>query len=228
MWVQGQLGYGTHGRACNATPRAVDALRDRTVASVSLSKRHSAALTTAGEVFVWGHRQVSPTRLPIHGTRDTARSAKAVRALAATAAAAGGSACTAAKWSSSRRGGSSGGAAAERGRVHFHRDNAAVVTPTVVAVAAGGAHTSMLTSTGAVLAYRSDDPAQGVQEVQGVLGGKCVVKIAAGKTRTVALTDTGEVYAWEGSTLSSGAPPSLLRCPMAVSLWSKKKKMVRR
>lgn len=207
MWLQGQLGYGTHGRACNATPRVVDALRDRRIAAVSLSKRHSVALTTSGEVFAWGQRQVSPMRLQVAGTRDTARSAKAVRALSLAAAAA-----TAAKWSSGRRGGSSGGAAAERGRVHFHRDNAAVVTPTVVAVAAGGAHTSMLTSTGAVLAYRSDDAAQAIQEVQGVLGGKCVVKIAAGKTRTVALTDTGEVYAWEGTTLSSGA---LLPCSHA-------------
>lgn len=207
MWLQGQLGYGTHGRACNATPRVVDALRDRRIAAVSLSKRHSVALTTSGEVFAWGQRQVSPMRLQVAGTRDTARSAKAVRALSLAAAAA-----PAAKWSSGRRGGSSGGAAAERGRVHFHRDNAAVVTPTVVAVAAGGAHTSMLTSTGAVLAYRSDDAAQAIQEVQGVLGGKCVVKIAAGKTRTVALTDTGEVYAWEGTTLSSGA---LLPCSHA-------------
>eukprot|EP00892_Ulva_mutabilis_P000327 jgi/Ulvmu1/10295/UM060_0097.1 len=204
MWgdnTQGQLGYGTHGRAFHATPRVVDALRDRPIASLSLSKRHSVALTTAGEVFVWGHRQVSPTRLPVHNTRDTARSAKAVRVLAAAAVAGGG---PAAKYSSSRRG-SGAVAAAVRGQVHFHRDNAAVVTPTIVAVAAGGAHTSMLTSTGAVLAYRSDDVAQVVQEVQGVLGAKCVVKIAAGKTRTVALTETGEVYAWEGTTLSSEA-----------------------
>lgn len=190
----------------------MDALRDRPVASVSLSKRHSVALTTAGEVIVWGLRQVSPTRLPVHNTRDTARSAKAVRVLAAAAAAAGGGGGggAAAKWSSSRRGGSGGGGvAAVRAQVRFHRDNAAVVTPTIVAVAAGGAHTTMLTSTGAVLAYRSDDAAQSVQEVQGVLGGKCVVKIAAGKTRTIALTDTGEVYAWEGATLTSGAELSM-------------------
>ena len=62
----------------------------------------------------------------------------------------------------------------------------------------------MLTSTGAVLAYRSDDSSFAVQEVQGVLGAKCVVKIAAGKLRTVVLTDTGEVYAWEGTTTPSG------------------------
>lgn len=205
----GQLGYGTQGRAFNFAPRIVDAVRDRKLATVSLAKRHTVVLTGEGEVLVWGHKNVSVSRVPVHGVRDRVRSTRALRMLSGAQAPGGQSP---GGWGSlggprggggARRSGGSNGPSATA-HVRFHRDNAAVVNPTIVAIAAGGAHTTMLTSTGALLAYRSDDSSFAVQEVQGVLGAKCVVKIAAGKTRTVVLTDTGEVYAWEGTVTPSG------------------------
>lgn len=209
----GQLGYGTQGRAFSFTPRIVDAVRDRKISAVSLAKRHTVVLTGEGEVLVWGHKNVSVSRVPVHGVRDKARSMRALRMLSGAQVPSGHSP---GGWGSMgvprscsggarRSGGSSGPGAVAHFR--FHRDNAAVVNPTILAIAAGGAHTTMLTSTGAVLTYHSDDPQFAVQEVQGVLGAKCVVKIAAGKTHTVVLTDTGEAYAWEGTVTPSGTFP---------------------
>ena len=90
-----------------------------------------------------------------------------------------------------------GGKGASASQLNFHHDLEPAIRPKIVAIAAGASHTSMLTSTGVVLAFMSVDTEFGIQEVVGALSGKRVVKISAGKTRTVAVTDTGEVYAWE-------------------------------
>jgi hypothetical protein len=205
--TQGQLGYGTCGRACNAAPRIVESVKDRHVVAVSTSKRHTVILTRDGDVLTWGHKLVAPSKVPLHGCRDTARSSKALRLLA------------------QRRGGSVTGAGGSvtshggtpRARIHFHLGDADVNTPMIVAIAAGAAHTNMLTATGVVLVYDSADPAMAVQEVAGVLGGQCIVKIAAGKTRTVVLTDAGEVYAWEASPKAPPSGASLLTVAVSQS-----------
>ena len=122
--TQGQLGYGTSGKAFNTAPRIVESVRDRHVAAASLSKRHTVVLTSEGDVLSWGHkvrtacssiadracwlaskalqarappprrnrirrvrhrdrlcRCCPPTKVSLHGCRDTARSAKALRLL---------------------------------------------------------------------------------------------------------------------------------------------------
>ena len=60
------------------------------------------------------------------------------------------------------------------------RPPAQVARPAAVAVAAGAAHSAALTAGGAVLAWRSADPALAVQEVGGRLAGKRVVALSAG------------------------------------------------
>jgi hypothetical protein len=55
--------------------------------------------------------------------------------------------------------------------LRFHRGHAEVARPVAAAVAAGAAHTSVLTATGAVLAWRSDDAQLAVREVAGALAG---------------------------------------------------------
>jgi inhibitor of Bruton tyrosine kinase len=200
--TQGQLGYGTFGKAFNATPRIVESVKDRQIAAMSLSKRHSVVLTRDGDVLTWGHKTLPPKKVSLHGCRDTARSAKALRLLASherrdSASRTRGSAAGGSVVPRTNAGSSTG---QPRPRIHFHRDAADVVNPRVVAIAAGAAHTSMLTASGVVLTYNSTDPALAAQEVEGVLGRLCVVKIAAGKTRSVAVTDTGEAYAWEAVT----------------------------
>lgn len=187
----GQLGYGTSRGAFNSLPRIVESIKGRRITAVSASKRHTVVLTRDGDVLTWGHKVVPPSKVPLHGVRDTARSTKALRLLSSQQRRAAGGRGS---WPAA-----ADAAAPLRPTVHFHHGNADVVSPRIVAIAAGAAHTSMLTSTGVVLTYRSEDPAMEAQEVEGLLGGVCVVKIAAGKTRTAALTDAGEVYAWEAS-----------------------------
>jgi hypothetical protein len=215
--TQGQLGYGTSGKAFHSVPRIVESIKDRHIISVSASKRHTVVLTSDGDVLAWGHKVLPPTKVCLHGCRDTARSAKAIRLL------------TSRDRRESNKGGGIGnsvspyqrGAATgtPRPRIHFHRDNADVTNPRVVAIAAGATHTSMLTSSGVVLAFRSEDPAMMAQEVEGVLGSMSVVKIAAGKSRSVALTDTGEVYTWMAPAAERlrGVPPPADAPPVCAS-----------
>eukprot|EP00884_Botryococcus_braunii_P008275 jgi/Botrbrau1/17449/Bobra.0054s0038.1 len=68
--LHGQLGYGTYDSASNAVPKIVDAFKDRPLKQVSVAKRHTVALTPHGDVFTWGHRQVTPRRVTLPGTRD--------------------------------------------------------------------------------------------------------------------------------------------------------------
>lgn len=82
--------------------------------------------------------------------------------------------------------------------MRFHKGYRDVSKPSIVAICAGAAHSSALTSTGVVLSWRSADPALQVQEIGGALAGKRVVSISAGKYRTAAVTAEGDVYMWEG------------------------------
>lgn len=66
----GQLGYGTSDSITNVTPRLVEAMKGRTVLAVAAAKRHTLVLTTEGEVLTWGHRGVSPRRVPLTTARN--------------------------------------------------------------------------------------------------------------------------------------------------------------
>lgn len=166
---QGQLGYGTHQDGANAVPRIVEFLKGRKFAWISAAKRHSVALSLEGEVWTWGHKNVTPTRVLLAGARDVARL--------------GG-------------GGAEGGGAPEP--LAFHRGQADVFRPRGVAIAAGAAHSLVLTADGVVLAWRSTDPALKAAEVGGALTGRRAVAIAAGKNHASVATQDGAVYFWEG------------------------------
>lgn len=62
----------------------------------------------------------------------------------------------------------------------FHKGQSEVSKPTACLIAAGAAHSSAVTAEGAVLTWRSMDPALASQEVGGALSGKRVVAISAG------------------------------------------------
>ncbi|KXZ47089.1 hypothetical protein GPECTOR_38g326 [Gonium pectorale] len=186
----GQLGYGTNNSANNPAPRLVEAMKGKPLVALSLSKRHTVVLTADGDAYTWGHRVVTPRRVPLAGSRDTARLAATAGQVAA-ASAAGGAGPQA---SATAAGAATAGAA---GEVRFHRNHAEVVRPEAVLAAAGFVHTTVVTRTGAVLCWRSADPALRPTEVAGPLAGKRVVAVAASKTRTVVCTDAGQVYMWE-------------------------------
>ncbi|GIL71989.1 hypothetical protein Vretifemale_2403, partial [Volvox reticuliferus] len=199
----GQLGYGTSNSANNPTPRLVEAMKGKALVALSLAKRHTVVLSAEGDAFTWGHRLVTPRRVPLAGSRDTAR-------LAAVQ-----------QQQQQQQGGGSGPAPASAGAscsaaasatvplppvtaiagggldVRFHRNHAEVVRPEAALVAAGYSHTTVVTRSGEVLCWRSADPALRPQEVGGPLAGKRVVAVAAAKTRTVVVTDMGQMYMWE-------------------------------
>ena len=62
----------------------------------------------------------------------------------------------------------------------FHRDKHQVARPLAVAVAAGAAHSCVVTASGAVLAWRSMDTSLQVVEVGGLLAGRAAAAVAAG------------------------------------------------
>ncbi|KAK9837376.1 hypothetical protein WJX84_002537, partial [Apatococcus fuscideae] len=177
----GQLGYGTTDSASNATPRIVEAMKGKRLTAVAAAKRHTVVLTREGDVFTWGHKAVTPKRIQLAGSRDTARLPSAAMSQPVLGSSP-----------------SSSWATFLQNQLEFHRGQAEVRHPTVIAIAAGTAHTSCLTAGGTVMAWRSPDPVLAVQEVGGLLKGKHIVSISAGKYRTAAVTDKGDVFMWEG------------------------------
>ncbi|XP_061376249.1 uncharacterized protein LOC133318269 isoform X2 [Gastrolobium bilobum] len=69
---EGQLGYGTSNSASNYTPRVVESLKGKKLTRVSTAKYHTVVLGSDGEVYTWGHRLVTPTRVVI--TRNLKKS----------------------------------------------------------------------------------------------------------------------------------------------------------
>lgn len=65
-------------------------------------------------------------------------------------------------------------------QVVFHRDKHHVAWPVAVAIAAGAAHSCVVTTAGTVLAWRSMDPNLHAAEVGGALAGKAVAYVDAG------------------------------------------------
>ena len=206
-----QLGYS--GVDTQPEPRRVSSLRCRIVA-VAAANKHSAAVSSTGEVFTWGGNALGQLG---YGTVDSASSGvprvvealKGRRAMSVAAAkrhtlvlTADGEVFTFGHRGVSPRrvllAGCRDTAIGDGRTLKFHRGHAEVVRPVAVAIAAGAAHSSALTSTGVVLTWRSADPALLVQEVCGLLSSKKVVSISAGKYRTAVVTADGNVFCWEG------------------------------
>ena len=77
-------------------------------------------------------------------------------------------------------GSNSGSAGGSSWEVVFHRDTHHVARPVAVAIAAGAAHSCVVTAAGAVVAWRSMDPALQAVEVGGPLAGRAAASVAAG------------------------------------------------
>lgn len=217
VWAMGSNRHGQLGLSNAADtqpePRRVSALRSQVIA-IAAANKHSVAVTAAGEVYSWGSNCLGQLG---YGTFDSGSStaprlveALKGRVVVAAAAAkrhtlaltADGDVFT---WGhrgvSPRRvqlAGSRDATASDGKALRFHRGHGDVVRPEAIAICAGAAHSTALTRTGVVLAWRSADPALIVQEVGGELAAKRVVSLSAGKYRTAVVTDDGNVYCWEG------------------------------
>ena len=212
----GQLGHGRETAAAKsvAVPKKVAALRSSFVVKIAAANKHSVAVTSTGEVYTWGsntcgqlgYGAFDSTSSPTPRVVDAMKGKRVV-------------ACAAAKrhtvvlttdgdvltWghrgvsprkvnlNSVRKSASLDGTP-----LRFQKGYKDVLKPRVERICAGAAHTSVLTTTGVVLTWRSADPHCHVQEVGGLLAGARVVDISAGKYRTAAVTDIGTVYMWEG------------------------------
>ncbi|KAK3242147.1 hypothetical protein CYMTET_48143 [Cymbomonas tetramitiformis] len=92
----------------------------------------------------------------------------------------------------------------------------------VLLTAAGGAHTVAITKCGAALYWASGDAQLRCLPVLALLG-KCAITAAAGKTRSAVVTAEGDVYMWEGAAalascgglerIPSGTSPMLATSP---------------
>ena len=206
-----QLGYS--GVDTQSGPRRVCFFRCR-ISAIAAANKHSAAVTSSGEVFTWGCNSLGQLG---YGTFDsmcsgTPRLVEALKGRKSVSVAASkrhslvmtedGEVFTFGHRAVSPRRVLLVGCrniTVEGGRtMAFHRGHAAVTRPVAVSIAAGAAHSSALTSNGVVLTWRSADPALQVQEVGGALAGKHIVSISAGKYRTAAVTKEGDIFCWEG------------------------------
>lgn len=201
----GQLGYA--GVDTQPTPRNVRDVRGVAV-GISAANFHTVSVTQSGEVFTWGgngHAQLG------YGTSDASGSARprvveALRGRHVVKASASKrhTACVTREgdvlvW---------GHRAVmprrvhlpELGRargVHFHRGHSDVHRPVAVDVAAGAAHTTVLTLGGLPMVWRSADPLLRAVPVA-LPGGVRGVRVSAGKERTAVMTECGNLYVWEG------------------------------
>ena len=202
----GQLGYA--GVDSQPTPRRVREVR--AAVRVSAANRHTAVVTEGGSVFSWGangHGQLG------YGTSDAGNGVpRLVEALRGKHVV---------KLSASKRHTvcvtdegdvlAWGHRAVMPRRVHlpegrgstsgvkFHRGHADVHRPVAVDVAAGAAHSTVLTLAGVPMVWRSADPLLRAVEVplpEGVRG----ASVSAGKERTAVVTECGNLYVWEGKS----------------------------
>ena len=201
----GQLGFS--GVDTQPTPRHVREIRGAAV-GISAANCHTVSVTQSGEVFTWGangHAQLG------YGTSDASgngapRVVEALRGRHVVKASASKrhTACVTADgeilvW---------GHRAVMPRRVHlpelgrargvnFHRGHSDVHRPVAVDVAAGAAHTTVLTLGGLPMVWRSADPLLRAVPVA-LPGGARGVRVSAGKERTAVMTECGKLYVWEG------------------------------
>ena len=179
------------------TPRRVEALpRGVTIVAVAAAKRHTLALGACGGVWGWGHGSAVPRRVQLGGGAGGGGGGGGAAAPPAAQLDAAGAPAPA--FDARARDGTP---------LALHRGAAAAARPVAVAIAAGAAHSVAVTSTGALLAWRSTDPAARVEPVGGSLAGRRVVSAAAGKYWTAAVTACGAVWMFDGWS-RVGDPPA--------------------
>ncbi|CAM9257349.1 unnamed protein product [Scytosiphon promiscuus] len=153
------LGYDSFGRADVLPPRRVEALANLHVTRVAASKHHSAAVTSCGRLYTWGHGKSG--RLG-HGSEEVCMLPTLVEALAnqrvvEVAAAETHTAAVTSEgelytWGRDRFGQLGHGSAGSSGRLAPKRVEG-LRKVTVTAVAAGTEHTAIVTRSGSVSAF---------------------------------------------------------------------------
>ncbi|XRB09249.1 ultraviolet-B receptor UVR8 [Pycnococcus provasolii] len=212
MWgyvEYGQLGHGDD-TSNQHTPKRVDALASVSVRALTCSGSHTAALTSDGAVYTWGHGAFGELG---HGDDSHQHTPKRVDALASVSvrALACGREHSAALTSDGAVYTWGHGAFGELG----HGDDSNQHTPTRVdalasvsvrALACGGRHSAALTSDGAVytwghgaygqLGHGDDTSNQHTPKRVDALASVSVRALGCGHNHTAALTSDGAVYTW--------------------------------
>ena len=217
----GQLGYSCDkGTSTSAStqpePRKVSALRSVFIVRIAAANKHSVAVSSAGDVYTWGNNSSGQLG---YGAFDS-HSSPLPRVVDALKGSRNIVDCAAAKrhtvvltedgdvYTWGHRGVSprkvllngvrKAVSLLDGAPLRFQKGYNDVSKPRIQQICAGAAHTSVLTTSGVCLTWRSADPHCQVQEIGGPLAGESIVSISAGKYRTAAVTDIGTVYMWEG------------------------------
>ena len=145
----------------------------KVVTHISCAKRHTVVLTADGEPFSWGNRVVTPRRVVLAGERG--QGAGVTRCLLVSVqpllSLVHDTLALTLSPSSSLPGSRDITISHSTSSLHFHKGYREVVRPLAVAVAAGFSHTTVLTSSGSVLVWASEDPDH-PREVLGDLAGE--------------------------------------------------------
>ena len=238
----GQLGY--NGSYSSRQPVAVDVtgpLAGKTVIKAVAGGSHSLALTSDGVICAWGSNyygqlgkaDISNSSVPIAVDATGVLAGKSVVGIAAgtshsMALASDGSVFA---WGGNSTGQLGNGTNSASSVPVAVTSSGALMGKTIVAIAAGGAHSLALTSEGRVFAWGLNNsgqlgtpgPSQSWVPIEvsatGVLAGKTVIAIAAGSSHSLALTSDGCVYSWgsnQTGQLGNSSYSSVATTPVAV------------
>ncbi|MFC7337592.1 hypothetical protein ACFQY0_10420 [Haloferula chungangensis] len=235
---------GNGGTASSATPVAVSrsgVLAGKTVTAISSGSVHNVALTSDGSLITWGSNQYgqlgtgstmgSPTPVEISNSGDLAG-----RSVVSIAAGGNHTLVLTAdgriySWGANQDGQLGGSSYSSSIPLPVSGDGL-IDGKTVVAIAAGAAHSLAVTSDGRVYAWgdnRSDQLGTGsffgssiptAVGTDGLLAGKTIVAVAAGDGHSLAISSDGLGYAW-GSTrygeLGDNSSFRPMNSPVAIS-----------
>ncbi|XRB24369.1 U-box domain-containing protein [Pseudoscourfieldia marina] len=209
-WGRGEYGQLGHGDASDQhTPTRVEALASVSVRALACGSRHTAALTSDGAVYTWGHGAFgelghSDTSSQLTPTRVDALASVSVRALAC------GVMHMAALTSDGAVYMSGYGDYGQLGHgdgsdQHTPKRVDALASVSVRALACGSMHTVALTSDGAVYTWghgafgelgHGDGSSQLTPKRVDALASVSVRALACSGSHTAALTSDGAVYTW--------------------------------
>ena len=207
---RGEIGFGQIRK--QATPQLINELKDKVIVAVVGDEYRKVVLTNTGEVYFWGDplieggcRTFNPELIKFDGKKVTAiaMGSNHIIALSETG--------EVYSWGRNIHGQLGLGIKmwTSQATVWDYEDR---TTPQrikfdgkkIIAIAAGYCHTIVLTETGEVYSWGSNDHGQvGLNDLRDsakpqLIGfdGKKVTAIAAGGNHTIALTETGEVYSF--------------------------------